>query len=261
MNLLHICALSDVGCRREENQDAFLVNTMVEKSMLELVLPYSGFYFSYYGLLAAVADGLGGHRGGATASELVLRSLATKVLDLAGRSDFDSAREYLGHYIQHLHHAILEEGQKNHRLSGMGTTLTGVYLHPDFGLFFHAGDSRLYRFRGDFLMQITRDHSPENLSLPLPEQLSVRPQSSIITNCIGGGSAGHCRPDIGNLTLGTGEILLICSDGLSDMLPVEAMEEILGRREGLMAAARDLVDAAKGAGGNDNIALVLVERT
>ena len=261
MGQIHVYAISDVGCRRRENQDTFLINNMVEKSWLELILPTTGLYFSHHGLLCAVADGLGGHRGGATASQLVLQALAAEVFNLSGLPNFEEARSHLCKYIRHLHRTVLEESLRDHRLAGMGTTLTGVYLRPDFGLFFHAGDSRLYRFRGDFLLQITRDHSPQGLSLPLSEQLSAGARSSLITNCIGGGPDARCRPDLEKMNLNKGEILLICSDGLSDMLPVEVMEEILYRREGLGAAACSLVDAAKEAGGDDNIALILIERT
>ncbi|NLJ33590.1 MAG: serine/threonine-protein phosphatase [Firmicutes bacterium] len=260
MGQIHVYAISDVGCRRRENQDTFLVNNMVEKSWLELILPTTGLYFSHHGLLCAVADGLGGHRGGALASQLVLQALATKVFNLGGLADYAAAQAYFAKYIQRLHHSVQEQSLEDPQLAGMGTTLTGLYLGQNFGLFFHAGDSRLYRFRGDFLLQITRDHSPQGLSLSLSEQFATY-GSSIITNCIGGGPGSHCQPDLGKIALQRGELLLICSDGLSDMLPVETMEEILCRREGPRIAARSLLKAAKRAGGDDNIALILIERT
>jgi protein phosphatase len=141
----------------------------------------------------------------------------------------------------------------------MGTTLTGIYLRSAFALCFHVGDSRLYRFRGGALMQLTSDHTPETAAGSISEQGGRRPKSGVVTNCIGGG-VDNCSPSFRAVPFGENDILLLCSDGLSDMLELEAMEAVFSEQHDPAEIARQLLEGANLAGGKDNISLVLVRK-
>lgn len=260
MSRLKICGISDAGCLREKNEDTFLVGSIIERKEMQLIVPCEGYHIEHYGLFCAVADGLGGHQCGDVASHLVLESLAKESFAF---KDYSSPRELevkLEEHIKHYHDFILKQGEEKPEFYGMGTTLTGVYLHQSFNLLFHVGDSRLYRYRGDFLAQLTKDHTIESMTHQVSGELPDKPKSGMITNCIGGGASAGCNPDTGEVQFKTGDILLLCSDGLSDMVAMETIENIIARSEELTSAASDLAAAAKEAGGHDNITAVLIEK-
>lgn len=253
-----LCGISDRGNVRPDNQDAILINGIIERNELEMKLSREGLFFKHHGLLCAVADGIGGHKGGAMASHQALLALSIEMLCMSSCSDIQVAKEYLDIVVHRLHRSMIEQGKLNPGFKGMGTTLTGVYMKPDWGFYFHAGDSRLYRFRRDFLVQLSTDHVLENISGIQVENINTNAKSGIITNCIGGGSS-VCSMETGDLSLEHDDILMICSDGLNDMLSVEKIEQIItDSQEDLVQASKNLVAAAKKAGGHDNISLILI---
>jgi len=256
---LHACGLSHVGQVRPENQDAFLINGMVEQSLLELKLTEQGFSFSRFGLLCAVADGMGGHRGGSVASRQVMEALAIEFFRLAEIEDVHQVSEHLHRHILDLHQHLLERGAREPELAGMGTTLLGVYLRPDFGLYFHLGDCRLYRLRTGALMLLTSDHSPKVAFGTNPAVSGQSSKSGVITNCLGA-NAPSCSPEIKKVSFLADDLLLLCSDGLSDMLDFDAIEAILNQRQDLAKTARQLVSEANRSGGFDNISLLLIKK-
>ncbi len=254
-----IFGVSEIGKVRPDNQDAVLINGIIERGQIEMRLSRNGLFYKHHGLLCAVADGIGGQKGGAMASHQVLLGLSSDMLCLSSYRDCQEAGEYLEILIQRLHDSIVRQSKLNPGLAGMGTTLTGFYLRPDYGIYFHAGDSRLYRFRGDFLMQLTTDHVLENMA-GIPGENTVQNfKSGVITNCIGGGPSSVCRVETGAISLEQRDILMLCSDGLSDMLSAEEMEKIIAdKRENLVQAAWQMLAAANEAGGRDNISLILI---
>jgi len=259
MTMLHVCALSHIGKVRTENQDAFLINGMVDQEFIELKLSEQGLIFNRYGLLCAVADGMGGHRGGGIASKQALDLLSLEFHRLAKLEDVQRASQYIDHCILNIHRQLLGRGTKESELSGMGTTLLGVYLHPGFACAFHAGDSRLYRFRSGTLMQLTSDHRPEVTLVTNYGRLSSDVKSGIITNCVGC-NANSCKPELSKVSFHRNDTLMLCSDGLSDMLELEFMEAILNQEQNLPESTRKMVAEANKAGGFDNITLVLIKK-
>ncbi len=254
-----IFGVSEIGKVRPDNRDAVLINGIIERGQIEMRLSRNGLFYKHHGLLCAVADGIGGQKGGAMASHQVLLGLSTEMLCLSSYPDCQKAGEYLEILINRLHNSIIRQSKLNAGLAGMGTTLTGFYLRPDYGIYFHAGDSRLYRFRGDFLMQLTTDHVLENMTGIPGENTTQNFKSGIITNCIGGGSSSVCQVETGALTLDQNDILMLCSDGLSDMLSAVQIENIISaNRENLAKAAKQLLAAANEAGGRDNISVIII---
>jgi PPM family protein phosphatase len=225
---------TDPGRKRRQNEDAFVVRPP----------------------LFAIADGMGGARAGEIASALAAGALN----DAEARS---GGEERVKQLVQEANRRVHERASNDPSTSGMGTTMTVALVEPDGEITFgHVGDSRAYVLRGDTLEQLTDDHSLV-AELVRRGELSERdaeihPQRSVITRALGTDpdvdvDAFTVRPEAGDL-------YLLCSDGLSDMVPGEVIEEILRRNRGdLDLAAKALVKAANRGGGDDNITAVLFE--
>jgi serine/threonine protein phosphatase PrpC len=226
-------ARTDPGRKRRGNEDSFVCRPP----------------------LFAIADGMGGARAGEVAS-----ALAAGALEEAGNG---SGERHLRSLIQEANRRVHERASTDASTSGMGTTITAALVVSDGSLTVgHVGDSRAYRLRGDRLEQLTDDHSlvgelvrRGELS---PEAAEVHPQRSVITRALG------TDPDVDVDTFpvetAAGDVYLICSDGLSDMVDGETIERILRDGRGdLDTTARELVQAANRAGGEDNITAILFE--
>ena len=222
---------SDTGRQRRANEDSFFARAP----------------------LFVVADGMGGAQAGEVASRLAAEAFA------GGLPDEGSPEERLAARVHAANARIHEVSQEDRALHGMGTTLTAAYLDGDELALAHVGDSRAYLLRDGELTRLTRDHTlVEELVRrgELTEQEAAEhPQRSIITRALGP------EPDV-DVDLQTheaqaGDVVLLCSDGLTGMIGEDEVEEILGRASGLADAGRQLVHAANEAGGRDNITVVL----
>jgi protein phosphatase len=225
---------TDPGRKRRQNEDAFVVRPP----------------------LFAIADGMGGARAGEIAS-----ALAAGALNESEARGGGEAR--VKQLVQEANRRVHERAASDPATSGMGTTMTVALVEPDGDVTFgHVGDSRAYVLRGESLEQLTDDHSLV-AELVRRGELSARdaevhPQRSVITRALGTDpdvdvDAFTVRPE-------PGDVYLLCSDGLSDMVAGDAIEEILVRNRGdLDGAAKALVRAANRGGGDDNITAVLFE--
>ena len=241
---LEITAVSHVGCVRHSNEDMILVDDQfirdahISKNVdLEKKDRY----------VIAIADGMGGHNSGDVASEDVLKNLQFFYHDIPaglGAGDFNEIVSWLGS----INAFIASKGRADERFKGMGTTLVGLaYYNNDF-YSLNCGDSRLYRFRNRQLTQLTTDHSLNNM-------LGSEKHTSIITNCIGGG-CGTSYIDIVQITSDVlvDDTFMLCSDGLTDMLPDSAISQIL--EDG--GDVDELCLSAIQKGGLDNISCCLI---
>ncbi len=229
--------LSDPGRIRQNNEDAPLVRADLG--------------------LFAVADGMGGHAAGEVASHLAIETLvacATEADTVLGEVDLVRA-------FDRANRAILDQSIAEPATRGMGTTLSVLVVNGrhDGALLVHIGDSRLYRWRGGSLVQLTRDHTwvQEHIDAGVltPEQARNHPFSSVLTRVLG--TTATAAPDIERIAVEKGDLFLLCSDGLTGMLEPETMAAILGADLAIEETARTLVDAANAAGGADNITVVL----
>lgn len=259
MSTIHICGRSNAGRARLENQDCFLINGIIERSYAETKIMDSGMFLEQYGLLCAVADGMGGHSGGAIASHMLLKHLAANVLEIGNFHESVQAGEYIHELVANAHETIIRQGKINPSLADMGTTLVGVFIKKSYSLVFHVGDSRIYRFRGGYLNQLTTDHSTENLLWKATGRLPEGPKSGVIINSVGGGQGVKCYVEINSTTFTKGDVMLICSDGLTDMADIKRIEEILSQGCGIDEKSRLLITAANEAGGMDNITVLLID--
>lgn len=225
-------ARTDVGRVREGNEDAVLVDDRLA--------------------LYAVADGMGGHRGGEVASATAIEALRAAVA--AGRSIDDAIVVANG--------AVLDKAEGDPALAGMGTTLTAV-LAPGGSsvLLGHVGDSRAYLLRDGVLSRLTEDHSlVEELVREgrlTPEQAEIHPQRSIITRALG--VEPDLEVDLAAVPVRAGDRLVLCSDGLTTMVRERDVAGVVRAEQDPVVAADSLVAAANAAGGEDNVTVVVLD--
>jgi serine/threonine protein phosphatase PrpC len=202
----------------------------------------------------AVADGMGGAKGGEIASRLAASAL--------GSAATGSGAERVVSLIQEANRRVYERSAEDATASGMGTTITLALVEDGTVTFGHVGDSRAYLIRDHSIEQLTDDHSlvaelvrSGKLS---PEEAEIHPQRSVITRALG------TDPDVDVDTFSVeprpGDLFLICSDGLTSMVEDDVIRDVVERkRDDLDAAARELVEKANRSGGEDNITVVFFE--
>lgn len=239
-------AASKVGCVRSQNEDMVLLGSHFVRNdafSTRVDLTNSDRY------IMAVADGMGGHNRGDVASSDALHNLEFYFHDLPTGLSSESVKAKFEDWLDSINNIIDSKGRSDEQYRGMGTTLVGLAFYE--GKFFtlNCGDSRLYRFRDGDLVQLTSDHSLSNM-------LGSSQHSNVITNCIGGGATSSFI-DIVNITddIKEGDVYMLCSDGLSDMLPDSIIYTLLA--EG--SDANNLCDAAVAAGGLDNVSCCVLQ--
>ena len=201
----------------------------------------------------ALADGMGGAAAGEVASRIAIEAFEQ------GLPTSGTPEERLSIVVQRANREIYDRAQADHRLDGMGTTLTAVYLDHENVALAHVGDSRAYRLRGGELTRLTEDHSlVEELVKDgklTEEEAFEHPQRSIITRALG--QEPIVEVDTFSYPVRADDVILLCSDGLTDMLPERHVAEVLVGAPNLERAAQRLIDEANNAGGRDNITVVL----
>jgi len=214
--------------------------------------------------LAVLADGMGGYNAGEVASGMAtsfIRSELGRWLQEAadGATDND-VRRAMDICVDNANRAIFNAANSNPQYAGMGTTLVVAVFRGSRLLLGHVGDSRAYRLRGGRLLQLTRDHSllQEQIDAGLitPEQASFSANKNLVTRAVG--VEDTVLLETHQHDVQPGDIYLLCSDGLSDMLDEPGITQVMQSYEELADAGRALVDAANDAGGKDNIAVILV---
>ena len=245
-----ICGKTDIGLKRKNNEDTYLIVTK-NKNVQE------------YGMLFAVADGMGGHAHGEVASKMACEGLAeyyNKEQSPSNESDFHHAK--LHHLIQTIlrsHNQILTESEKNLRFKGMGTTLSALVLLKGKALIAHVGDSRIYRLRQGRLEQLTVDHTMAQFLMEVgeiaPEEAVKHPARHVLTQVMG---AEIEEIDTRVETLAPGDLFLLCSDGMYDMVTDDDMLKILLTPSSVQAVCDQLLGAAIENGGKDNVTIVVV---
>jgi len=231
---IHICGISDVGKKRSRNEDAFLIGNIVERtSVVSLSLDMDSLSIQEQGLLIAVADGMGGMGGGHIASTLGLYAFSRHYYsDTYPKLSANQVMEIIKTSVLAAHQKISEEAEKNPLLMNMGTTVVGLNIFKNHFFRFHAGDSRLYHFHNNMLQQITRDHSLVQVLLDAgkleKDEIKNFSRKNEIINSVGAGI--DCHPEIAMLNreeVQSGDIFLLCSDGVSNMLDHSEVPEEL----------------------------------
>jgi PPM family protein phosphatase len=243
--------VSDTGRKRPHNEDSAITD------------PEIG--------LALVADGMGGYKAGEVASAIAAKAVLDIVrgdvaLPPSTRNDVDGdlslsaeallVRDSIIDANSHIYRTATEVPQ----CQGMGTTIAAVYFHDNTAIIAHVGDSRVYRFRDDDLSQVTNDHSLVQELIDrgffTPEEAEANTPKNLVTRALGIDAA--VEVDVKQEATRPGDIYLLCSDGLNDMVDDEEIRLTLSKYSGnLVEAAHELVRLANESGGKDNISVVL----
>jgi serine/threonine protein phosphatase PrpC len=245
-------ARSDVGRKRKGNEDAHTVDPRYK--------------------LFVVADGMGGHAAGEVASRIAVDAITEFVALTAGNEEItwpfglDDSISYDGNRlktaIRHANRRVLEATHEKAELEGMATTVAAVLVDGDVANLAHVGDSRIYLWSEGQITLLTSDHSWVNEQIQTgvisPEQARSHPLRNVVTRALGGRS--DLLVDVQARKMEGGEVLLLCSDGLTTMIADDEIARILEESGGDVGrAAQALVDAANERGGEDNITVILLK--
>jgi len=242
--------VTDVGRKRDHNEDSFLIDEDLK--------------------LFVVADGMGGHAGGGTASRIAvetidreLRQVRTSqgsVLEARTPLQDSSVPEAIRAAVERACIAIYSKAQEDPRLAGMGTTVISLLMKEDQAFFAHVGDSRAYLIRGDLIQQISEDHSLVNEQIKAgmitPEEAKHSRYKNIITRSVG--FEEEVQVDVMGLLSEPGDVFVLCSDGMANMMEDAEILHIV-RHHPLTEVPRTLVDLANERGGDDNITVIAVQ--
>lgn len=239
---LEVVALTDVGLKREINQDSVLVDQDL------------GLYI--------VADGMGGHRGGEVASALAVETVQEFIREHQARIKTEPQRLLAEAYREasaRIHHKSTHESPE---LMGMGTTMVSFLMVENQLYIGNVGDSRAYLFRSPMLWQLTEDHSLINEQVRagvIPEEEAPNVVGrNVITRSVG--FEREVSADIFERTMESDELYLLCSDGLSSMITNDRIAEICKKGQ-VRDMAKKLISEAKRAGGDDNVSVILARVT
>jgi len=262
-------ALSHPGKVRKNNEDHYFVSRLgrsVEPLMTNMPQDLLPDRLAEYGYGMLVADGMGGAAAGEVASRMAISLLVKLVIDTAkwGRHiDEQEAEALMGrlkNYYTAIHSELIRQGEIDPSITGMGTTLTVAYSFCSDLFVAHVGDSRAYLLREGRLRQLTRDHTvaqelADEGNIP-QDAVSNHRLRHILTNVMGGHS-GPLVTDIQQFQLADRDRLLLCSDGLTDMVDDVVIADVLHKIEPPQEACEKLLDLALNAGGKDNVTIIL----
>lgn len=243
---LKAAGFSHVGMKRKQNQDNFLVEPELK--------------------LFIVADGMGGHQGGETASRMAIETIVEYFHSTAGSNHLGpDPVQKLYHAIISANHSIQSKGQAEPELQGMGTTTTALYFNQERLYIGHVGDSRTYLVHPERIWQLTRDHSlvQEKLRAGLISraQLKTDKMKNVITRSVG--FDAEVDVDVYQLEPHAGDVFITCSDGLSGMIEdseiLKIVQEYACDQDSVEIAAQKLIEAANANGGDDNVTAVVVK--
>jgi protein phosphatase len=260
--------LTDRGRVRDANEDGFVIAELARTLTVRQASPPHAPSTSgcHRGYVLMVADGVGGNQAGEVASDLVVRSVEDFLLNTLRRftdlraDDEQVAVRDLRAALARADARLFEEADARPDWRGMGTTLTLAFVADGRAFVAHAGDSRCYLYSDRRLHQVTRDHTMTadmaEAGLIPPADLPGHPWRHVVTNLLGGHEPG-VRAEVHRLELLPGDVLLLCSDGLTDMVPDEAVAAALEEEPDPRAACERLVAEANRGGGKDNITVVV----
>jgi serine/threonine protein phosphatase PrpC len=244
-------AQTDVGRKRKGNEDSLVAN------------PEQGLF--------VVADGMGGHAAGEIASRVAVEAINEFVTLTGGDEEItwpfglDESMSYDGNRlktaIRHANRRVLEVTKERAEYEGMATTVAAVLMEGDLAHIAHVGDSRIYLFHAGEFQQLTSDHSWVNeqvrSGILSADQARTHPLRNVVTRALGGRAELHV--DMQSRPMVAGDVLLLCSDGLTTMAPDDVIAKILGEcGDDLDRAAHALVDEANARGGEDNVTVLLL---
>lgn len=269
-----IAARTDRGRKRETNEDAYLVfrsGRFLKRIQSNIPEEELGSRYDEAGHVMAVADGMGGAAAGEQASRgalvealrLILRSpkwLLSLDDPLTREDDIQAFFDRTKLYFAGMHAALLRKGAEDPSVAGMGTTVTLAYILASDLFVVHVGDSRAYLYRDGALRRITRDHtlaqSLADRGSIAQEEVTTHPKRHVLTQVVGG-SGGWLRAEMHHSRLQPGDVVLVCTDGLTGCATDEEIAEILGKAPTSEDACGALIALALERGAPDNVTAIV----
>ena len=239
-----VFAKTDIGKAREKNQDYYYVSEENDEPKIYIL-----------------ADGMGGYKGGEVASKLATESVKKYI-----QSNFDSIikdkesiLKLIASAVEYANMVVYEKSKETQELEGMGTTLEVCLIYNNKAYIGHVGDSRVYRIRNEVIRKLTKDHSYVQQLIEdkkiTREEAKTHPKKNMITRALG--CTPYVEPDLRARNFEKGDIFILCSDGLTNMVEEKQIYEII--KEDIQMAAERLVDEANQAGGYDNITVIIIK--
>ena len=239
--MLKTFSITDIGKKRKLNQDYVFASEMPIGNLPNLFI---------------VADGMGGHNAGDLASQIS----ANTIEEIVRNSKETDAKEILKLAVEEANARVCSMAKEKEEFHGMGTTVVVATFDGHTLLVANVGDSRLYIINGE-ITQITRDHSLVEEMVRLgginKENARMHPDKNVITRAVG--VEETVQVDFFRANLRLGDVVLMCSDGLTNMLQDSEIQEILEGKNNIEEKAKKLVEAANEMGGKDNIAVIMIE--
>jgi PPM family protein phosphatase len=243
--IYHFCAKTDTGRVRANNEDSIA--------------------FDESNRIAVLADGMGGYNAGEIASTMATSVLMTELGQWLQNAKKTTTSADIRHAIEaavaHANHTILQEARNNPGCAGMGTTLVVGVFQDNYLVLAHIGDSRCYRLRNGRMEQITKDHSLLQEQMDAgwitPAEAALSSIKNLVTRALG--VEDHALLEIHEFDVQSGDLYLMCSDGLSDMMSESAIGRIASLSIDIEQRATGLINAANDMGGRDNISVLMVE--
>lgn len=237
-------AKTDIGKVREMNQDDYHISNSLDEVQLYML-----------------ADGMGGYKGGEIASNQAIQSAKSYIENNFKQieKDRDSIIQLLASSMEYANMVVYEKSKENKELEGMGTTLEIVLIYNNKAYIGHIGDSRIYRIRKSFIRKLTQDHSYVQKLVKdgeiTPEQAEHHPKKNMLMKALG--CNAFVEPDVMVKGFLKDDILVMCSDGLSNLVNQEEIYNIA--KEDIEQAPKELVNLANERGGYDNITVIVIK--
>ena len=238
-----VFAKTDIGKARELNQDYYYISSPDDSLKLYIL-----------------ADGMGGYKGGEVASSLATESARKYIQDNFDKTEKqrDEILKLVKDSMLYANMVVYEKSKELKELEGMGTTLEVCLIYNNKAYIGHIGDSRIYRIRNGIMRRLTKDHSYVQQLIEdgkiTREEANIHPKKNMLTKALG--CTSYVEPDIRARSLETGDILMMCSDGLTNMLTEEQIYKIIENNQ--TGAIEELIKQANELGGYDNITVVII---
>ena len=249
--MIRACGVSDAGRVRKSNEDRFISDPELR--------------------LFAVADGMGGHKAGEVAAQLAIDAISGFVSRSANDNDvtwpygIDDSLSFDGNRLRTAiclaNRRVFRAAESTDDYGGMGTTVVSLIVSGAQAAIGSVGDSRVYRLSGGRLLQVTTDDSWASTILAQdpslkPEDIAQHPMRNVLTNVLGGRSSVDVH--VSEHTLKDGDVLLLCSDGLHNVMDIPSLQDILLKSADVESAAKTLVETALARGSRDNVTALVV---
>ena len=239
-----VFAKSDIGKAREINQDYYYISNDTDEPRMYIL-----------------ADGMGGYKGGEIASKLATESVKNYIENNFSNiiKEKEEILKLIASAVEYANMVVYEKSKETQELEGMGTTLEVCLIYNNKAYIGHVGDSRVYRIRKEIIRKLTKDHSYVQQLIEdkkiTREEAKTHPKKNMITRALG--CTPYVEPDLRARNFEKGDIFILCSDGLTNMVDEKQIYEII--KEDIQSAAERLVNEANQAGGYDNITVIIIK--